>query len=136
VRITTHLTPESGHPVDHYTTNGWTVLTLTDEVDICTSPAIREAVLRLLTQGHRHFVLDLCRVTFLDSMGLGMTVAITKHIQAHAGSLLFTCADDHILKVFRTGGLRAVYTFRDSVGEATRHAPRGSGLDGWPHRHA
>ncbi|WP_373566858.1 STAS domain-containing protein [Streptomyces griseicoloratus] len=121
--------------LDHCTTNGWTVVSVTGEVDVCSSPAIREAVARLVDEGHRHFVLDLCQVTFLDSMGLGTIVAITKGLQAHAGSLLLTCADARILKVFKAGGLYPVYAFHDSVEEATRHAPEGSGLAGWPHGH-
>ncbi|GHB69784.1 anti-sigma factor antagonist [Streptomyces viridiviolaceus] len=121
--------------LDHCTTNGWTVVSVTGEVDVCSSPAIREAVDRLIDGGHKHFVLDLCHVTFLDSMGLGMIVAITKRLQACAGSLLLTCADARILKVFKAGGLYPVYAFHDSVADATRDAPEVSGLAGWPYSH-
>nr|BFD84784.1 hypothetical protein StreXyl84_41850 [Streptomyces sp. Xyl84] len=113
--------------------NGWTVVTVTGEVDVCSSPGIREAVVRLIDEGHRHVVLDLCRVTFLDSMGLGLIVALTKRLRAQAGSLVLACGDPRILKVFKTGGLHAVYAFHASVAEATRRAPEGSGLAGWPH---
>lgn len=125
------LTPMNDN-LDHRTTNGWTVVSVTGEVDICSSAPIRENVGRLIDEGHRHFVLDLSDVTFLDSMGMGMIVAITKRLRAHAGSLLLTCADSRILKVFKAGGLRTVYAFHDSVDEATRLAPNGSGLAGWP----
>lgn len=121
--------------LDHSTTNGWTVVSVTGEVDVCSSPTIREAVIRLIDEGHRHFVLDLCHVTFLDSMGLGTIVAITKRLRSHSGSLILTCADARILKVFKAGGLYPVYAFHDSVDEATRHAPEGNGLADWPHGH-
>ncbi|MEU5090978.1 STAS domain-containing protein [Streptomyces sp. NPDC021356] len=114
--------------------NGWTVVTVTGEVDICSSGEIRAAVGRLIDAGHRHCVLDLCQVTFLDSMGLGLIVALTKRLRSHAGSLVLTCADRRILKVFKAGGLYSVYAFHDSVAEATRRAPEGSGLADWPHR--
>ncbi|WP_324609589.1 STAS domain-containing protein [Streptomyces sp. NRRL S-340] len=113
--------------------NGWTVVTVSGEVDVCSSPGIRRAVVRLIDEGHRHVVLDLCRVTFLDSMGLGLIVALTKRLRAQAGSLVLTCDDPRILKVFKAGGLHAVYAFHASVAEATRRAPEGSGLAGWPH---
>jgi anti-sigma B factor antagonist len=132
----TQVTPGDGNPVDHHERNGWTVLGVATDIDICSAPAVQEAVVRLLDAGRRHFVLDLSAVRFLDSMGLGMIVAITKRIRAHAGSLLLTCSDDHVRRVFRAGGLYSVYAFHDSVDTATGQAPHGSGLADWPHRRA
>ncbi|MFF4796508.1 STAS domain-containing protein [Streptomyces sp. NPDC001276] len=97
----------------------------TGEVDVYTSPVIHKAVTKLLDEGHRHFVLDLCAVPLLDSRGLGMIVAITKRIRDHHGSLRIACAGERVLKVFRTCGLRAVYEFYDSPEEATLRAARG-----------
>ncbi|MER6983673.1 STAS domain-containing protein [Streptomyces carpinensis] len=114
--------------------NGWTVLHVDGEVDIHTSPMIRKAVAELLDEGHRHFVLDLCAVPLLDSMGLGMIVAVTKRLQDHQGSLRFVCADDRLLRVFRVCGWHEVYRFYDAPEEATRRAPSGCGLESWPRR--
>ncbi|MFB6962107.1 STAS domain-containing protein [Streptomyces sp. NPDC056309] len=103
-----------------------------EEVDVHTAPKIQEAVIKLLDEGHRHFILDLCPAPFLDSMGLGMIVAITKRIRDHEGSLRLICTDDRILRVFRRSGLRKVYAFHDSVGQATLRTPRRGGLAYWP----
>ncbi|QKW28807.1 STAS domain-containing protein [Streptomyces seoulensis] len=134
MRTPTRFNPEND-TLGHRTANGWTVVSVTGEVDVCSAPGIRAAVVRLMDEGHRHFVLDLCGVTFLDSMGLGTIVALTKRLRPHGGSLLLTCADPRILRVFSIGGLRTVYTFYRTPAEATRNAPRGSGLEGWPHVH-
>ncbi len=61
--------PGDGNPVDHHERNGWTVLGVATDIDICSAPAVQEAVVRLLDAGRRHFVLDLSAVRFLDSMG-------------------------------------------------------------------
>jgi len=127
-------TPEGHDVVVHDESNGWTVVRVTVDLDISSAPVVREAVVRLLEGGRRHFVLDLSPVTFVDSMGLGMIVAITKRIRAHAGSLLLACSNDHVRKVFKVGGLYSVYAFYDSVDAATRRVPVGSGLADWPHR--
>ncbi len=113
--------------VDGHVTNGWTVVTVTGEMDDYTSPMIRTTVGQLLDADHRHFILDLCPAVFLDSAGLGMIVAITKHIRAHGGSLRIACTDERLLKVFKLGGLRRAYTFHASVAEATREIPRHDG---------
>ncbi|WP_455361381.1 STAS domain-containing protein [Streptomyces sp. SYSU K21746] len=119
--------------VGAYTDNGWTVLEPAGEVDICFSPRIRAAVIGLLRDGHRHFVLDLRLASFLDSTGLGMIVAVTKRIRDHKGSLRIACADEWLLKVFRMGGLRHVYAFHGSAEEAISDTPTHNGLAHWPH---
>ncbi|MFV5997729.1 STAS domain-containing protein [Streptomyces sp. NPDC056231] len=116
----------------YYPANGWTVVEVNGEVDVHTAPKIRAAVITLLDGGHRQFALDLCPAPFLDSMGLGMIVAITKRIRDHEGSLHLTCTNDRILKVFKICDLRKVYAFHDTVDQATRHAPRRGALAHWP----
>lgn len=112
--------------------NGWTVLEVDGEVDIRTHAGVRGAVGRLLDEGHRHFVLDLCSVPFLDSTGLGAVVAITKRIRALEGSLRITCPSRQILRTFSYGCLGHAYEFYDSPQEATRQAPSFDGLAHWP----
>ncbi|MEU7057256.1 STAS domain-containing protein [Streptomyces sp. NPDC046197] len=121
--------------VSYYVVNGWTVLEVDGEVDIHTSPRIREAVIALLGEGHRHYVLDLCFVPFLDSMGLGTVVAITKRIRDHEGSLRIACPSPRLLKVFRICGLHEAYEIFESPEEATQSAPVLDSLARWPRPH-
>lgn len=114
-------------------TNGWTVVEADGEIDIAFAPLVRAAVDGLLADGHRHFVLDLCGAPFLDSTGLGMIVAVTKHIQGRHGSLRIACADPGLLRVFSLGGLRPVYSFHDSVEQAAAQPPGADELADWPH---
>ncbi|MGW6144758.1 STAS domain-containing protein [Streptomyces sp. NPDC055144] len=120
--------------VDYRVTNGWTVVEANEEIDIAFAPLVQAAVIRRLAEGHRHFVLDLCSTPFLDSMGLGMIVAVTKRIKTRHGSLRIACSDERLLHVFRLGGLRHVYSFHDSVEQAIAQPPIEEGLAGWPGR--
>ncbi|MBW8703466.1 Anti-sigma-B factor antagonist [Streptomyces sp. MBT84] len=112
--------------------NGWTVLEVDGEIDVHTSPRIREAVIKLLDEGHRHLVLDLCFVPFLDSVGLGAVVASTKRVREHGGSLRITCPSGRSRKVFEISGLHDAYEFYDSPEDATLYAPSVDGLVHWP----
>ncbi|MFJ6071049.1 STAS domain-containing protein [Streptomyces sp. NPDC093065] len=112
--------------------NGWTVVKADEEIDIAFAPLVRAEVGRRLAEGHRHFVLDLCDTPFIDSMGLGMIVAVTKRIRSHQGSLRIACSDRRLLHVFALGGLGAVYSFHDSVGQAVAQPPCAEGLADWP----
>jgi anti-sigma B factor antagonist len=119
--------------VSYDVVNGWTVVEIDGDVDAHTSPLVREAVIKLVDEGHRHLVLDLSFVPFLDSMGLGMVVAVTKRIREHEGSLRIAAASGRIVKVFDISGLRTAYEIHPSPEEATRHAPSPGSLAHWPH---
>ncbi|MFF1400096.1 STAS domain-containing protein [Streptomyces sp. NPDC058287] len=115
--------------VDCRVASGWTVVEANEDIDIAFAPLVQAAVIRRLAEGHRHFVLDLCSTRFLDSMGLGMIVAITKRIKSCHGSLRIACSDEWLLQVFLLGGLRHVYSFHDSVEQAIAQP---SGTSSWP----
>ncbi|MBE9499728.1 STAS domain-containing protein [Streptomyces sp. GKU 257-1] len=86
---------------------------------------MRDALLGLIEQEHRNFVLDLGFVTFLDSMGLGAVVAIAKRVRENQGSLRIASASGLAQRIFRISGLDKAYDFYDSSWEATRQAPPG-----------
>lgn len=120
--------------VSHDVVNGWSVVEVDGEVDIHTAPMIREGVVKLLDEGHRHFVLDLSFVPFMDSMGLGVIVATTQRIREHEGSLRIASVSGRMLKLFDLSGLRESYEIYPSTAEATQSAPSPGSLKHWPHQ--
>ncbi len=56
----------------------------------------------LLKNNERHFVLDMSNVAFIDSVGLGETIACTKRIRERGGSITLVLAE--------TGKTREVFT--------------------------
>jgi anti-sigma B factor antagonist len=119
--------------VSYDVVNGWSVVEVDGEVDTHTAPMIREGVIRLLDEGHRHFVLDLGFVPFMDSMGLGVIVAITKRIREHEGSLRIASVSGRILRLFDLSGMRESYEIYPSAAEATQSTPSPGSLKHWPH---
>ena len=53
----------------------------TDRLDIEVAGEFRTMLLSLIDQGHRHLVVDLKDVTFIDSSGLGALVSALKTIK-------------------------------------------------------
>jgi anti-sigma B factor antagonist len=120
--------------VSYDVVNGWSVVEVDGEVDTHTAPMIREGVIKLLDEGHRHFVLDLSFVPFMDSMGLGVIVAITKRIREHEGSLRIATVSGRILRLFDLSGMRESYEIYPSTTEATQSTPSPGSLKHWPHQ--
>ncbi|MFR9676910.1 STAS domain-containing protein [Streptomyces sp. TR02-1] len=69
------------------------------------------------------FVLDLGFVTFLDSVGLGVIIAITKRVRENGGSVRIASASGLILRIFHISGLDQTYEFHASQREATLRGP-------------
>jgi anti-sigma B factor antagonist len=97
---------------------GRTVVDVSGEIDVYTAPTLRERLSDLVAEGKYHLVVDLERVGFLDSTGLGVLVGGLKRVRAHDGSLVLVCTQERILKVFRITGLTKVFPIHATVAEA------------------
>jgi anti-sigma B factor antagonist len=95
-----------------------TVIEVGGEVDVYTAPTLREQIIALVEAGQYHLVVDMERVEFLDSTGLGVLVGGLKRVRAHDGSLALVCTQERILKIFRITGLTKVFPIHGSVADA------------------
>lgn len=109
------------------TVSDHTVLQVGGEVDVYTAPRLRERLVELVEGGARKVVVDLARVEFLDSTGLGVLVGAHKRLRAAGGTLALVCAREPLLKIFRITALDQVFPLFESVDAATT-----AGADGQP----
>src|SRR6185369_9593233 len=100
------------------------VLEVGGEIDVYTAPKLRERLVEMVNSGHRHVVVDLNRVEFLDSTGLGVLVGAHRRLRAREGSLNLVCPHERLLKVFRITGLDNVFDIHRSVEDATNGPAR------------
>ena len=84
---------------------GWTVVSVYGELDVATSPDLRERLIRLVSEGRVQLVLDLDGVDFLDSTGLGTVVSALKRVRTHGGDLRLVCTEARITRLFQITGL-------------------------------
>jgi anti-sigma B factor antagonist len=104
-----------------------TVLEVGGEVDVYTAPRLRERLVELVEAGARSVVVDLSRVEFLDSTGLGVLVGALKRLRAADGNLALVCGHERLLKIFRITALDRVFALYDSVEAATAGAGADAG---------
>ncbi len=102
--------------------NGRTVVDVAGEVDVYTAPKLREQLVTLVDSGHIDIVVNMERVEFLDSTGLGVLVGGLKRVKSREGSLRLVCTQERILKIFRITGLTKVFPIHASVDEAVSAA--------------
>jgi len=94
------------------------VLDVAGEIDVYTAPQFKDAVNSILAAGQKHLLINMAKVTYMDSSGFGTLLSATKRLRPEGGTVnLVRCnsAIDRILKITR---LNTIFETFDSVDEA------------------
>jgi len=94
------------------------VFTLEGEIDVYTAPRLKEALVEQVEAGCLYMILDMNKVSFIDSSGLGVLVGTLRRLKEHSGAMRLVCTRENILKIFRITGLDRVFPIFASVEEA------------------
>lgn len=93
-------------------------MVLAGEVDVYTSPRLKQELLELVDAGCMDIVIDLDALGFIDSSGLGVLVSGLRRVKEHGGTLRLVCTNEAILKIFRITGLDKVFPLFSTLEEA------------------
>jgi anti-anti-sigma factor len=102
----------------------WAVLRVSGELDLVTSPVLRQRVHDVVAEGHHSLVVDLSDVFFCDSSGVGVLIAARRLIRSCQGRLRLILpdrgADDgsHVNRVLGALGVRRLFDVRPDVESA------------------
>lgn len=84
--------------------HGVTILEVTGEIDLSTVPRLRERLFELADSG-QPLIIDLNRITFIDSSGLGVLVATARRASVHGASLHAVCSRPQTRKLLWLTGV-------------------------------
>lgn len=102
-------------PISTRTEGAVVIVEVGGEIDVYTAPRLREQLLDSVSAGRYHIIVDMSKVEFLDSTGLGVLVGGLKRVRAHEGSLHLVCDQGRTLKIFRITGLDKVFKIHGDV---------------------
>lgn len=89
------------------------------EMDHHTAAKLREEIDEAMQAFHcRHLVLDMKRVSFMDSSGIGVVLGRYKKIRKKGGRLYITGCSDYIERILHMAGVFSVAEKKDSVDDA------------------
>jgi len=91
--------------LDTPATAGITTVNLSGEIDIFTSKALRARLLRALHSGSGTLVADLSRVTFCDTVGLGVLIGIQRRAKAMGVSFALAAPRPNLVNLLAATGL-------------------------------
>ena len=92
------------------------------EVDLRTAPHLGKRLLGLIDEGKTRLVVDLSRVTFMDSTGIGVLLDALRRLACRGGDggLVLVCPNERVLRPFQVSGLVGHIRIASSRKEALR----------------
>lgn len=108
----------------------WSVLRVSGELDLVTSPGLRQSVHDVVAAGRHSIVLDLSEVVFCDSSGVGVLIAARRLMRSCRGRLRLIlpaggAADgSHVNRVLGALGVRRLFDVYPDVDAAVDEESR------------
>lgn len=110
--------------------DGWAVVTVAGEMDLISSPAVRQKVHDAVAEGRRSVVLDLADVRFCDSSGVGVLIGARRLMRSCAGRLRIVLPEEdaassggaHVNRVLAALGVRRLFEVFPDLAAATDDA--------------
>ena len=96
------------------------IVDLAGEIDVYTSPKLKDAISGLIDRGVYNLVINLEKVRYIDSTGLGVLIGGLKRVREHGGSVNLVCTNPQIKKIFDITGLVMIFGIFDSEDAALK----------------
>jgi anti-anti-sigma factor len=84
-------------------------LRLSGELDVAAAPALREHVVRLVSEGRVNLVFDCAGLEFIDSTGLGVLIGARARSLAANGSVAIAGARPGLLRLLAVTGIDGLF---------------------------
>ncbi|MBB5119519.1 metal ABC transporter ATPase [Streptomyces eurocidicus] len=110
----------------------WAVLRVSGEMDLVTSPVVRQRVHDAVAEGRRSLVLDLAEVQFCDSSGVGVLIAARRLMRSCQGRLRLILPaqgavdGSHVNRVLGALGVRRLFEIYPDLATATHETDEGT----------
>lgn len=94
--------------------SGATALDLTGEVDSYNAPKLRERMERLIADGDAQIIINLSKVDYIDSTGIGMLVGSLKQASEAGGGIKIICPNKEVYRLFHITNLTRAFPIYDT----------------------
>jgi len=91
---------------------------LTGEIDLRTSPQLRSTFLELIQRKPRRIILDLSGVSYVDSSGVGTIVELKRRTMREACKVVLVGLQSRVRSLFEITRLDNFFIITDSIDEA------------------
>lgn len=94
------------------------VLDVNGEIDLYNAPEIKETINQLVSTGKYRVVINLEKVAYIDSSGIGALISSLSNLKKYQGGLKIVNVGGSVRKVFELTKLTSFFEIYDSESEA------------------
>jgi anti-sigma B factor antagonist len=94
------------------------VLPLEGEIDLHVSPNVAESLHAIIQKKPKRLVVDLARVSYIDSSGLAVLIEAMQNVNAYGGKFALAGLDDDVQAIFEIAKLDQVFRIFPDVDSA------------------
>ena len=94
------------------------VLPLEGDIDLHVSPVVTEALNAMIKKKPERIVIDLSRVTYIDSAGIAVLILAMQEVEAYGGNFFLSGLQETLRSIFETSRLERVFRIFPDVDAA------------------
>ncbi len=94
------------------------VLPLEGDIDLHVSPALTESLNAMIKKKPERIVIDLCRVTYIDSAGMAALILAMQEVEAYGGKFFLSGLQETVRSIFETSRLDRTFRIFPDVDAA------------------
>jgi len=94
------------------------VFPLEGDIDLHVSPVVRESLNAVIKKKPERIVIDLSRVTYIDSSGVAALILAMQEVEAYGGKFFLSGLQETLRSIFETSRLERVFRIFPDVDAA------------------
>ena len=94
------------------------VMPLEGDIDLHVSPVVTEALNAMIKKKPERIVIDLSRVTYIDSAGIAVLILAMQEVEAYGGKFFLAGLQETLRSIFETSRLERVFRIFPDVDAA------------------
>ncbi len=90
------------------------VVSVQGEIDVYSSPKLKEKIMELFEAGSETFAVDLTKVSYIDSTGLGVLIGALRRAREKNGNVILVFSSQRLKRIFEITGLDKNFTIYEN----------------------
>ena len=89
-----------------------------EEIEVYNISEIKEVLFDIIEKGNRKLIMDMSKVEYIDSSGLGVLVSVLKKVKASEGKLVLISPKSSVKQILSLTNLDKVFNIQDTLENA------------------
>ncbi len=89
-----------------------------EEIEVYNISEIKEVLFDIIEKGNRKLIMDMSKVEYIDSSGLGVLVSVLKKVKVSEGKLVLISPKSSVKQILSLTNLDKVFNIQDTLENA------------------